>query len=296
MATQNKVTRTYFQYFLALLLFGFNGIVASYIHLNSYEIVLLRTLIGSVFLAVIFFSTKGRWHGIKNKKHLVYLIVSGSAMGTSWMFLYEAYSEVGVSVATLAYYCGPIIVILLSPLLFRERFTVHKIGGFLFVLLGMYLVNGTALQQSGFSWGLLCGILSAVMYAVMVIFNKKASSIEGLENSMLQLFFSFLTVLVFVQIKQGLVIPTLFDNIVPILVLGIVNTGVGCYLYFSAIQKLPAGSVAICGYLEPLSALVFSAIFLQERLAMIQIVGAVLIICGAAYGELSAFRSKKTAL
>ena len=292
MVTQNKVSRTYLKYLLALILFGFNGIVANYLSLNSYEIVFLRTLIGSAFLAVIFLCTRGKQQRSKNKKHIVYLAISGIAMGMSWMFLYEAYSELGVSVATLAYYCGPVIVMLLSPFLFRERLTIRKILGFLLVLTGMYFVNGKALQQNGFSWELICGILSAVLYAVMVISNKKASSITGLGNSVLQLTFSFIIVTAFMQIKQGLIIPSLIENIVPVLILGIMNTGIGCYLYFSSIQKLPAGSVAICGYLEPFSALVFSAIFLQERLAAIQVIGAALILCGAAFVEFSAYKNR----
>lgn len=40
---------SYYKYFAALLLFGFNGIVASNINLPSYEIVLLRLLLGSLF-------------------------------------------------------------------------------------------------------------------------------------------------------------------------------------------------------------------------------------------------------
>ena len=292
MTTENKTSQAYFKYLLALLLFGFNGIVAHYILLSSYEIVFLRTLIGSIFLIVVFFCSKRERKSIKNKKHFAYMVVSGMAMGASWMFLYEAYSEVGVSVATLAYYCGPVIVILLSPLLFRERLTIRKILGFVVVLLGMYFVNGSALRQNGFSWGLLCGILAAMLYAVMVIFNKKALSIAGIENAMFQLIFGFLVVTVFMQIKQGLVIPSLFENIIPVLILGIVNTGIGCYFYFSAIQKLPATSVAICGYLEPVSALIFAGLFLQERLAVIQIVGAILIIFGATVGEISTFKSR----
>ena len=104
MTKQNKPIHAYIKYFVALLLFGFNGIVANYILLNSYEIVFLRTLIGCIFLSVIFVFTKGKESGVKNKKHFIYLIISGVAMGTSWMFLYEAYSEIGVSIATIAYY------------------------------------------------------------------------------------------------------------------------------------------------------------------------------------------------
>jgi drug/metabolite transporter (DMT)-like permease len=120
----------------------------------------------------------------------------------------------------------------------------------------------------------------------MVIFNKKAESITGLENSIYQLTTSFFTVAVFTYIKQRMTISPVLPSIFPILLLGIVNTGIGCYLYFSSIQQLPSQSVAIIGYLEPLSALIFSAVLLQERLAFIQIVGAVLILGGTAFGEL----------
>ena len=120
----------------------------------------------------------------------------------------------------------------------------------------------------------------------MVIFNKKALSIIGLENSMWQLIVSFLTIAIFLSLKQGFSINIPSENLLPILFLGIINTGVGCYFYFSSISDLPVQTVAIGGYLEPLSALLFSAAFLGEALGFVQIVGAVLILGGAAFGEL----------
>ena len=275
-----------FKYITALLLFGSNGIVASYIPLSSYEIVFTRTLIGSLFLSLVFVSLKQKVQFWGNKSHFLYLVISGAAMGASWMFLYEAYAQIGVSIATLAYYCGPVIVMVLSPLIFNEKMTVARIFGFLAVLLGMLFVNGQALLRGSFSWGLIFGILSAFTYAFMVIFNKKAVSITGLENSMLQLIISFITVAIFLGLKQGYSISLSSENLIPILFLGIVNTGIGCYFYFSSIGDLPVQTVAIGGYLEPLSALLFSAVFLGEALSFVQIVGAVLILGGAAFGEL----------
>lgn len=276
---------SYLKYIFALLLFGSNGIVASLIHLSSYEIVLLRTLIGSLLLIAIFFIAREKLTFYKYKTQSIFLAVSGIAMGTSWIFLYEAYDEIGVSLASLAYYCGPVIVMILSPILFRERLTKRKVCSFLVVLVGIFLVNGTAFENGVSVWGLACGLLSAVCYSLMVMFNKKAKDITGLENSMLQLFVAFLTVAVFVGIKQGYRMQIDTQSIIPILVLGLLNTGIGCYFYFSSIGKLPVQTVAICGYLEPLSAVVFSVIFLKETMLPIQIIGAVLIIGGAMLGE-----------
>ena len=277
--------QAYCKHISALLLFGSNGIVASYILLSSYEIVFTRTLIGSLFLIAVYIISKGKFNGWRNTKHFGYIIISGAAMGASWMFLYEAYTQIGVSIATLAYYCGPVIVMALSPFVFHERMTASKILGLFTVLLGMIFVNGNALMQGGFSWGMLCGVMAAFMYAIMVVSNKKATSITGLENSIYQVSVSFFTVMIFMSIKQGMVISITPQSISPILFLGIINTGIGCYLYFSSVQKLSAQSVAICGYFEPLSALVFSALLLQERLTLIQVVGAVLILSGSTLGE-----------
>ena len=275
-----------FKYIAALLLFGSNGVVASYISLSSYEIVFTRTLIGGLFLVLIFISSKQIVQFFRNKSHFLYLVISGVAMGASWMFLFEAYAQIGVSIATLAYYCGPVIIMVLSPIIFKEKMTAAKLLGFLAVLLGMFCVNEQALLQGNVSWGLVFGILSAFTYAFMVIFNKKAVSITGLENPMWQLITSFITVAVFLGLKQGFSAHITSENLIPILLLGIVNTGIGCYFYFSSIGDLPVQTVAICGYLEPLSALFFSAAFLGESLNFVQIVGAVLILGGAAFGEL----------
>lgn len=287
--------RAFIKYIVALLLFGSNGIVASRIALSSMEIVYTRTFIGSVFLLLIFFISRQRLGFWKNRTHALSLLLSGMAMGASWMFLYEAYKLVGVSLSSLAYYTGPVIVMILTPLLFRERMGAARIVGFVLVLVGMLLVNGLALSAGTDARGLVYGGLSALMYSAMVIFNKKARSISGLENPLLQLMVSFLTVAVFVWSRQGLALSISPGNGWPILLLGVVNTGLGCYFYFSSIGALPMQTVAVLGYLEPLSALVFSALFLGESLVLIQIIGAMLILGGAAYGELASSSNSASA-
>ena len=282
----------YFKYFAALLLFGFNGIVASHITLSSYEIVYLRTFIGSLLLLVLFKLTGGKFHFKEYRRDSFFIALSGIAMGASWMCLYEAYRQIGVSFASLLYYCGPVIVMILSPLLFKEKLTMTKIIGFLIVLGGLMLVNGGGRSSEESGWGLVCGLLSALFYAVMVICNKKSVKITGLENAAIQLAVSFLTVAVFTVLRQGVIVHAAVTELPWILFLGLVNTGLGCYLYFSPLDKLPVQTVAVCGYLEPLSAVVFSALLLGERMTPIQALGAVCMIGGAMFGELAGKNKK----
>lgn len=269
----------------ALLLFGTNGFAASHIHLASGDIVFWRTLIGSAGLLLLFVLTKNRFSFGERPREVCCIGLSGVAMGLSWLLLYEAYALVGVSVASLLYYCGPVIVMALSPILFQERLTAVKLSGFAAVLAGIFLVNGQAVEQLN-SRGIICGCLSAVLYAVMVLANKKAQHITGLANALLQLGAGFLTTAVFVGVKNGgYSMPNTLEDWVWVMLLGVLNTGIGCYLYFSSIGKLPVQSVAVCGYLEPLAAVVFSVGFLKETLLPWQAVGAALIIGGALLGE-----------
>ena len=83
--------------------------------------------------------------------------------------------------------------------IFKEKLTMPKIAGFLIVLFGIMLVNGKMTVSEGNRWGLLCGALSAVMYFFMVTLNKRSHKIVGMENAVIQLTVSFLTVAVLLE-------------------------------------------------------------------------------------------------
>ncbi len=277
--------KSFFKYLFALFLFGSNGIVANNISLTSYQIVFMRTGIGSTLLLGLFFLRHRDRTFIRNKKDLTFATLSGIAMGISWIYLYEAYSQIGVSIASLLYYCGPVIVMILSPFLFKEKLTISKVLGFIIVLIGILFINTNTVTGNIKLYGLVCGSISAIMYSLMVILNKFSKKITGLENSMVQLFVSFLTVTVFTGIKSGYVLHINHNEWIWILMLGLLNTGIGCYFYFSSIGILPVQTIAILGYLEPLSAVVLSILILKETLLPMQMIGVIFIIGGAVIGE-----------
>lgn len=289
-----------FTYLAALLLFGSNGIIAAAIALPSSDIVLLRTFLGALTLAAILFITKR--HNLQapsRPREAAALIVSGAALGASWIFLFRAYQTIGVGISSLLYYCGPIIVMALSPLIFGEKLTGGKIAGFVAVACGAFLIAAQGLGGNMPIAGIVCGIASAFCYALMVIASKGAPHIEGLENSALQVSAAFVTALALTLITQGA--PSFLSAVVAsidwraVAMLGVVNTGIGCLLYFSAVAKLPVQTVAVVGYLEPLSAVVFSAALLGEAITPVRLMGAALIIGGAIFCELAGKRANAKA-
>ncbi|MEE1273794.1 MAG: DMT family transporter [Olegusella sp.] len=286
------MSRSFKKYLASLLMFGSNGIVASAIALPSSEVVLMRTLLGALLLvavlAVSLRRSDSHLASVDHPRQALSLAISGAALGISWIFLFAAYRLIGVGIATLAYYIGPVIVMALSPILFKESLTPVKLMGFAAVVAGAFLVVAQGGAGSINAGGLALGGMAALMYAVMVVFSKRASDVGGVEAATVQIVASFAAVAVYsVATGQLPAVSELVSADLPaVITLGLVNTGLGCYLYFSAMGVLPVQRVAVFGYLEPLSAVVLSALVLGEAMGPVRILGATLIIGGAASCEL----------
>ena len=274
----------YVMFILAMLIFGSNGLLVSRISLQSSQIVLMRTLIGGALLTVIVL-LRGGFERNAVRADLPMLLLGGTALGLNWVALFGAYRLLNVSLATLIYYIGPILVLLFSPLLFREKLTAVKIAAVVIVMVGLVCISGSILSGGMDTAGLLTAVASALFYAVLIVFNKRITRTEGLQTAAIELDIAFAVVLVYCLLTVGLPHPLVSD--LPYLaVIGAVNTGLAYLLYFSGLQKLSGQSVALISYVDPVSALLFSALFLHESMTPVQLVGAVLIIGGAMLGEL----------
>lgn len=274
------------KYLASLLIFGFNGIFASYVDATSTQIVFLRVLIGTGVLAAVFLLTRKRVTCLNDKRALGFLVLSGCAMGLQWLLLFEAFNHIGVGMATLLNYCGPIIVIALAPFVFKERLTWNKVLGIMVVVGGVMLLNGAATGTLDIL-GVACGLGAAGLYAVMVMLSKKASAIKGLENTTIQMLSGLAAVFVVLLIKGEANVSLPLHSVPAMLELGILGTGAACLLFFSGISEMKAQSVAVLGYLEPLGAVVLSALILGEAMTTLQLAGAACVIGGACLAQLS---------
>lgn len=282
---RRKKPQLYF--IISMLIFGSIGLFVKKISMASWLIVLMRTIIGSIFLIFVLIIGKQPINKASIKNNFSILLLSGLVLGAGWVSLFETYNHTTVSTATLIYYSAPIIVFLLSPVVFKESLNLSKTIGIMAAIIGMILVNGFGIEGSNSHLGLIYGIISALLYATLMILKKFIKDLSGLESTLAQLIIAALVMIIYALYKNE--INWSFNNrmeIFSLLILGIFHTGIACYLYFSSMKKLPGQTVAILSYIDPVSALFFSAIFLNERLAPIQILGAFLILGGTAFSQL----------
>ena len=274
----------------SMLIFGTIGIFRRYIPLSSAFIAFSRGLLGGVFIFLFRKIKKaGNTPGLPLRS-LVWLIVSGAVMGFNWILLFEAYEHTTVAVATLCYYMQPTIVMLLSPVIFGEKLTKIKTLCAMAAVIGMILVSGVTGAggtQSGDLRGVLLGLGAAVLYSIVVIMNKKIQGIDAYQKTMIQLLSAGAAMIPYLLLTGG------FDRsgfgpsaVLLLLVVGFVHTGIAYVLYFGSMDGLKAQSIALLSYIDPVSALLFSAVFLREPLSLSGICGAVMIIGSAIVSEL----------
>ncbi len=275
----------------AMLIFGTIGVFVKYIPLPSSIIALARGAIGVIFLVLVLLLKKQKPKLDKIKKNLFKLCLSGAFIGFNWIFLFEAYRYTTVATATLCYYTAPIFVILLSPVFLKERLTLKKAVCVVAALTGMVFVSGivqNGIPQISEIKGILFGIGAAVLYSLVVILNKRTKNVPSFDMTVVQLFSAAIVLLPYTLLTENLKSVSIDKTGLILLgVVGIIHTGLSYAVYFSSMQKLSAGTVAILSYIDPIVAVLISALFLKEPLGIYGIVGGVLILGSAIFSEIS---------
>ena len=283
----------------SMVIYGTIGIFRRYIPLSSGLLACARGFIGALFLLGLL-AVRGqplRLIGLGRKWLL--LVLSGALIGFNWIFLFEAYNYTTVAAATLCYYMQPVIVVLCSPFLFHESLPPRKLLCVAAALLGMVFVSGvpdSGLPSPGEAKGIAYGLAAAVLYASVVMLNKKIPGVGTYEKTILQLASAAVVLVPYLAVTEdfsGLSFSPL--AVVMILILGVVHTGFAYALYFGSMDGLRAQTVALFSYIDPVTAIILSALILHEKMTVFGVIGAVLVLGSTIVSELWAPGGKQSA-
>ena len=289
---ENKTNdrRSVIMFISSMLIFGTIGIFRRFIPLSSAFLAFARGILGGLFLFA-FVRLKKNGTGEKLRpRDLRMLALTGALIGINWMLLFEAYNHTTVAIATLCYYMQPTIVVLLSPIIFKEKLTAKKALCAAAAIVGMILVSGVIgdrSSQSGNLRGILLGLGAAAFYAAVVIMNKQLRGIDAYQKTTVQLLSAGIIMIPYLLLTNsfgsgGFSLPA----VILLLIVGIVHTGIAYVLYFGSMDGMRVQSIALLSYIDPVSALLLSALFLREPLSALSILGAVLIIGSAVISEM----------
>ena len=267
---------------LSMFIFGTIGIFVRHIPFPSSVIALARGGIGMLFLLLVVLVSRKKISKTDIRRNLIPLCLSGFFLGFNWILLFEAYRYTTVATATLCYYLAPVIVILVSPVILKEKLTAKKLICVAVALLGMVFVSGileTGLPTVGESKGILFGIAAAAFYASVVLCNKHIHDISSYDMTIMQLGIATVVLLPYTLLTESIGdLQFTASALGMLLFVAIVHTGVAYALYFSSMQGLSSHIIAIFSYVDPIVAIILSAILLHEPMGIFGVIGAVLIL------------------
>ncbi len=281
----------------SMLVFSSIGIFVKYIPMPSSVIACARGLIGMIFLLLVVLVTRNKLSFRNIKNNLIVLLLSGAAIGFNWIFLFEAYNYTTVATATLTYYLAPFFVMLASPFFLKEKLTLKQFLCLIGALLGMVFVSGVI--QNGIPSpdelrGILSGLGAAILYATVIVLNKKLGEISAYEKTIMQLGTAAIVVIPYIFLTEDITKLEFAPlTVVMLLITGIIHTGIAYTFYFNSMKDLKAQTVAIFSYIDPAVAIILSAVILKERMDIYGIIGAVLILGSAMLSEIQ-FKKKTT--
>lgn len=278
----------------AMLVFGTIGLFVKNIGFPSSFISFARALTGSIFIA-LFMLVSG--HGLDKKsvlKNLKLLIPSGIAMAFNWICLFEAYRFTGVAVGTLCYYMAPVIVVILSPVFLKEKLTAINVTSVLAAVVGAVLISGVVSGSAKSAKGILLGLAAAALYSTVVMINKFVKNLSPIETTFVQLSTAAVTMIPYILLTEDIT-TFVFDrrSVIFTLIVGVFHTGIVYMIYFSSVQKIPAQTTAVFSYIDPVTAIILSAVVLGERLDAVQLIGTFLILAATLFNELAPIIRKK---
>ena len=188
MSARTNDRKSMLMYVSSMLIFGSIGVFRRFIPLSSEFLAFARGLIGGLFLIAFVKLKTGKVRFHLSSQQFLWLVISGAVIGVNWIMLFEAYTYTTIATTTLCYYMAPIIVLIVSPILFREKLTTRKIICAVIAIIGMILVSGILDGHSAGDQnmrGVLLALSAALLYAIVVIINKKLVGIDAFEKTML---------------------------------------------------------------------------------------------------------------
>ncbi len=220
------------------------------------HLVAMRVTLGALVL-VAFAVVTGRFRVPTSERGR--LVLLGVLLSAHWLTFFLAIQLTTVAVALAVVYTGPIIAAVLSGPVLGERNVGSAWIGLALAAGGMLVVvrpaSGATLD------GFVVAMVSALLFAALFIVGKPLASLLG-----------GLAVATWEAVVASIMLAPFTVQAVressefwrEFLILGVVFTGIAGVIWWGSMRRLPVAVVSVIMYLEPASAVLWAAFFLDE--------------------------------
>jgi drug/metabolite transporter (DMT)-like permease len=258
--------------FILLAIFSWSslGVVVRLSGLDIHLLVFYSLLVSIIVQGSIVIRKKFRPE--TRPKRLFYPLLLGVFLMLNNFTFFYAFKNTTIANAVLTHYTAPLLVAVLAAVFLRERITLKLIAAIVIASAGLLiLLNGFSLNEAD-KYGIAAGLASGVFYAVIIILSRTYA------NRFSPVVLSFWANTFIVLMLAPFVREFPLHAWKSFLVIGILHSTIAPILYFKGLQTVTANRAAVLGYLEPVSAILFSMLFLNEIPGQNSLFGGILIL------------------
>ncbi|MBS4190978.1 EamA family transporter [Bacillus sp. FJAT-49705] len=249
---------------------------------TSMEIVAIRVIYAAIFLLLI-----GIIHYRKQMKlirftDIRFFIGTGIFSVVFFNFCYfTTISQMNISIAVILLYTAPAFVTILSFIFLKENLNMNKIIAVIGTIIGCILIAGVSAGDSKLTFiGVITGLGSGLGYALYTIFSKFAlKKYQPFTITMYTFIVAAIFLLPITQLWQKVDLLLNVNVLLYSIGLGFIPTVLAYFIYTWGLEKTEGSKAAVIATVEPVIATLLGVMLYGERLGLIQIAGAILILC-----------------
>lgn len=268
--------RAFTQIHLAVLLWGFTGILGKAISLPAPVLVWYRMLLSAVVLAIIL-TYRGDWRAIV-KKDMLRIVTIGMLFAVHWVSFYASIKYANASIAMVCLATASAFTSFIDPILNKGKFNYQEIFLSLIAVTGVYCIYAlqpqdaaNTAQMPDFKLGVILGVLASILSAIFTVLNKPLASKyqpRTLVFYEMAIGFLFLSCIApFYLLQQPVSIPLLPQgwDYVWLFILSYCCTVWAQSLSMAALKNLSAFTVTLSVNLEPVYGIILAFLIFKEN-------------------------------
>ncbi|HLW03358.1 MAG TPA: EamA family transporter [Ktedonobacterales bacterium] len=271
----------------AATLWGTTGVVTQAVYdlrpTNALSITFLRLGIAALVLLLLCWRRLGRRLWQVKRRDALLMLCMGAMQATSQYCYFAAIANSGVTIATMVTIClAPVMVVLLAALFLREQVTGRILLALLGALVGTALLTGAPSGQRPFGSllvGVLLSLISAATYAMVILLARVLSGrYHSLQVNVASFASGALLLLGCSLLTTPLVLSYPAVGWLLLFYMGVVPTALAYMLFQVGLRSTPATLTSILTFCEPLTAAILAWLLFGERLSLLGLLGAALLL------------------
>lgn len=268
---------------ISVMLFGFSAVLGQFVEVPAVLVAGGRVLCSSITLLLFLLVTRADLK-LNCKKDYGIAVIAGAVLAVHWTTFFQSIQSSSVAIGTVTFSVFPLFLTFLEPLVFHEKLYFRCVISALVLLFGIGITVPAFSLENETTIGIVWGMISALAYAVMTLFNRYLSG-----------FYEAKLICLYEQGTAAIVLtPALFliqaewnvRNITGIALIGLVCTAFAHSLYVAAQRNVKAQTAGVISGMETVYGILFAFVFLKEVPGVRELAGGIIIIGTAVFSSI----------